>query len=138
VLTSAWHFFHSATAGEDEPAAKIAFIRMALPSMIEGVRAMMALAEQYPSDYLMVTYEELQRGQAGALARLFRFLGVSDGDDIVADCVARTSFSTLAHGGGSFLRKGQVGDWTTTLTQEMNDIVLQHLGWSFPHFGWQA
>jgi hypothetical protein len=145
VITSAWHFFHRATAGEDETAAKISFIRMALPSMAEGARAMMALAEQYPSDYLMVTYEELQRAQAGALARLFRFLGVSDVDEIVADCMARTSFSTLARGGAagvadnaSFLRKGQVGDWSTTLTQEMNDIVLEQLGWTFPYFGWEA
>lgn len=31
-----------------------------------------------------------------------------------------------------------VGDWTTTLTPEMNEMVLSELGWMFPRFGWRA
>jgi hypothetical protein len=78
-------------------------------------------------------------------AQLFRFLGVSDDGDVVADCVARTSFVVLSGGrrsggaqDGSFFRKGVVGDWRSTLTPEMNDMVLRELGWMFPHFGWRA
>jgi hypothetical protein len=31
-----------------------------------------------------------------------------------------------------------VGDWRSTLTPEMNRLVLQELGWMFPLFGWAA
>jgi hypothetical protein len=38
---------------------------------------------------------------------------------------------------GAFLRKGVAGDWRSTLTPEMNALVLKDLGWMFPHFGWE-
>ena len=143
VLTSAWHFFHAATPGEDPVVAKTAFIRGALPSLKEGTRTMLALAERHPTDCMIVTYEALRQTPAPTVAKLFRFLEVSDRDDVVADCLARTSFEALAgvrtdgrERNGSFFRKGVVGDWTSTLTPEMNEIVLQELGWAFPHFGW--
>ena len=144
VLTSAWHFFHAATPNEDPVAAKTAFIRGAFPSLAEGARTILALAEHHPADCAIVTYEALRQAPAPVVARLFRFLGVSDADDIVADCLARTSFAALAGGraageqrNGSFFRKGVTGDWTSTLTPEMNEMVLRELGWMFPHFGWQ-
>ncbi len=145
VLTSAWHFFHQPVAGEDEAAAKKAFIRSALPSLGEGARAMIAFGERHPSDCMTVTYEELRRSPAPIAAGLFRFLGVSDQNDVVEDCLARTSFAVMTGGrpageqqNGSFFRKGTVGDWKSTLTPEMNEMVLRELGWMFPHFGWQA
>jgi len=145
VLTSAWHFFHQPVAGEDEVAAKTAFIRSALPSLAEGARAMIAFSERHTADYMMVTYEGLRRTPAPILAQLFRLLGVSDRKDVVEDCLARTSFAALAGGrpagveqNGSFFRKGAVGDWTSTLTPGMNKMVLRELGWMFPYFGWQA
>jgi hypothetical protein len=145
VLTSAWHFFHKPAAGEDEIAAKTAFIRSAFLSLNQGARTMLALMEQFPSDCLIVTYERMSETPAPIAARLFRFLGVADGDTIVADCVARTSFAALSGGrsagvgqDGSFFRKGVVGDWKSTLTPEMNQMVLRELGWMFPYFGWQA
>jgi hypothetical protein len=78
-------------------------------------------------------------------AQLFRFLGVSDRAEVVAECVARTSFAALSGGrspgvaqNGTFFRKGVVGDWRSTLTPEMNEMVLRELGWMFTQFGWQA
>jgi hypothetical protein len=145
VLTSAWYMFHKPVAGENEIAAKIAFVRSALPSLGQGARAMLELPKQYPGDAMTVTYEELRRTPEPVVANLFRFLGVSDAAEIVADCIQRTAFATLTGGrpagveqSGAFFRKGVVGDWTTTLTPEMNSIIVHELGWMFPLFGWQA
>lgn len=145
VLTSAWHFFHKPAVREDEVAAKIAFIRRALPSLVEGTRAMVRLIEHDPADCTCVTYEDLRRTPQSIMGHLFRFLGVSDRDAVIAECLARTSFGVMTGGRpigqearGSFLRKGEVGDWVSTLTPEMNQIVLHELGWAFPHFGWKV
>jgi hypothetical protein len=145
VLTSAWYFFHKPVAGEDEVAAKKAFILSALPSLGEGARAMLTLSERHPADARIVTYEGLRQTPAPILAQLFRLLGVSDREEVVAECLARTSFAALSGGraagveqNGSFFRKGAVRDWTSTLTPEMNEMVLRELGWMLPHFGWQA
>jgi Sulfotransferase domain len=82
------------------------------------------------------------RHPAPILARLFRFLGVSDRNEVVEACLARTSFAALSGGrpagveqNGSFFRKGAVRDWGTTFTPEMTEMVLRGLGWMFPHFG---
>ncbi len=143
VLTSAWHLFQSAPPGQDEAAAKTTFLRSALPSLAEGARTMLTLAERYPADSLIVTYEAMLLDAAPIVARLFRLLGVSDAPEIVAACLARTDF-TAATGGrprgeeqrGAFFRKGVAGDWRSTLTPEMNELVLRELGWMFPPFGW--
>ena len=143
VLTSAWHFFRKPAPGEDDRAAKLAFIRGALPSLAEGARAMLAFGERHPNSYRMVTYERLRAEPEPAVAELLRFLGLSDSAGTVRACLDQTSF-TVATGGrpagvaqnGAFLRKGIVGDWRSTLTPEMNDVVLRELGWMFPYFGW--
>jgi hypothetical protein len=144
VLTSAWHFFHKPVAGEDETAAKLAFIRLALPSLGQGARATIDLAARYPADVMTVTYENLRRSPQLVVSNMFRFLSVSDASNIVADCVARTSFAAQTGGRqpgteqqGAFFRKGIAGDWASTLTPDMNQIMLRELGWMFPHFGWK-
>jgi hypothetical protein len=144
VLTSAWHFFHQPVAGEDETAAKFAFIQLALPSLDHGARATLDLAERHKADFMTITYENLRRTPQFVVSNMFRFLSVSDAPDIVADCVARTSFAAQSGGRqagdeqrGAFFRKGVAGDWTSTLTPEMNQLVLRELGWMFPHFGWR-
>jgi hypothetical protein len=140
VLTSAWHFFHAAAEGEDEVAAKTAFVRSALPPLNNGARTMLALKERYPGDCCVVTYEAMIASPEPVAAGLFRFLGVADGADVVRDCVARTSFGVASGRGGardgSFFRKGVVGDWRSTLTPAMSDMILDELGWMFPAFGW--
>jgi hypothetical protein len=144
VLTSAWHFFHKPVPGEDEAAAKMAFIRLALPSLDLGARATIDLAARYPADVMTVTYENLRRSPQLVVSNMFRFLSVSDASNIVADCVARTSFAALTGGRqpgteqqGAFFRKGVTGDWASTLTPDMNQLMLRELGWMFPHFGWK-
>jgi hypothetical protein len=144
LLASAWHFFHKARADQDETSAKLALLESAFPSLQQGARAMLALAEEFPADCLIVTYERLHKEPASTATRLFRFLGVSDDEAVVADCVARTSFSALSGGRaagvtqeGSFFRKGVVGDWPSTLSPEMNAMILRELGWMFRYFGWE-
>lgn len=145
VLTSAWHFFHKKAVGQDDIATKTAFIRSAFPSLAEGARAMIALAESHPADCMIVTYEALRGAPKPVLTQLFRFLTVSAPDDVISDCLERTSFAALAGGRaagveqrGAFFRKGIVGDWPSTLTPEMNEMILEELGWMFPHFGWRV
>jgi hypothetical protein len=142
VLTSAWHFFQK-TAKQDDIAAKTAFIQSALPSLAEGARSMIALAERHRADCMIVTYEALKGTLEGVVAKLFQFLGVSARDEIVSNCIKKTSFASLTGGRaagvehrGAFFRKGIIGDWTSTLTPEMNELILKELGWMFPHFGW--
>ncbi len=142
LLTSAWHFFRKDQAAQDDAEAKAAFVRDALPTLGQGVRAMLAHNERYPSDSAIVTYEAMKAAPAAAAARLFRFLGVADDAAVVADCVARTSFAALAGReagtaqNGSFFRKGVVGDWHSTLPPALNEMILRELGWMFPIFRW--
>jgi Sulfotransferase family len=142
VLTSAWHFFQK-TAEQDDIAAKMAFIQIALPSLAEGARSMIALAERYCADCMIVTYEALRETPEPIVAKLFRFLAVSARDEIVADCIKKTSFASLTGGRaagvehrGAFFRRGVIGDWASTLTPEMNEMILKELGWMFPYFRW--
>jgi hypothetical protein len=143
VLTSAWYFFRKPAPDADDRAAKLAFIRAALPSLAEGARAMLAFGEQHPDAYRMVTYERLRQEPEPTVADLFRFLGLSDSAGTLRHCLEQTSFAATTGGrpagvaqNGAFLRKGVVGDWKSTLTPEMNDLVLRELGWTFPYFGW--
>jgi hypothetical protein len=143
LLTSAWYFFRKPAHGPDDEAAKLAFILSALPSLAEGARAMLAFAEQQPNAFRMVTYERLRGDPEPAVAELFRFLGLSNRVETVRACLQRTSFAAMTGGrpagvaeDGAFLRKGVVGDWKSTLTPAMNDLVLRELGWMFPYFGW--
>ena len=143
VLASAWHFFAKKTSSGDEIDAKRAFIKAALPSLAEGARAMIAFGKVHPEDYAVVTYEQLLVDPAPSLARLFRLLGVADRADVVADCIAKTSFKTLSGGreagdarDGAFFRKGVAGEWRRTFTDDMNNDVLRELGWTFQEFGW--
>jgi len=144
VLTSGWHFFHKTKAGEDENAAKIAFIKLATPSMNKGARATLALLEQHPSACTMVTYERMRAEPARIAQSLFQLLGVSSDQKVVEECVAKSSFAAMSGGrtagttnNASFFRKGVVGDWRSTLTPEMNDMIMREMGWMFPHFGWK-
>ncbi len=145
LLTSAWHFFRKPVATGDDAAAKFEFIRGAIPSLQQGAQAMIALVKDYPDDTMVVTYEALRREGEPIVAGLFRFLGVSDHAETVRDCLMRTDFATQTGGraagmakNGSFLRSGTVGDWGSTLSPEMNELILRELGWMFTQYGWKV
>ncbi len=144
VLTSAWHFFRKPTAPDDSVATKMEFIRTALPSINDGARQMLAFGEKYPNSYFQLTYERLNAEPAPIVKSLFEFLGVPNSDAIVSTVLAQTAFAAQTAGrpqgaaqDGAFFRKGTAGDWPSTLTQAMSDMVLKELGWMYPRFGWK-
>ncbi|MCB8881004.1 sulfotransferase [Acidisoma cellulosilytica] len=143
LLTSAWHFFQKKKKSDDE--AKFDFIRMALPSINHGMKVTLHLGQTDPASCRIVTYERLHQDPVPPMAAIFRFLGLDATDEIVAACLEATRFDKMTGGrqagdsaDGSFLRKGVVGDWRSTLSPAMNALILQELGWAFPHFGWVA
>ncbi len=143
VLTSAWHFFHKTAPSEDSVAARTAFVRNAIPQLHQGARAMLELQQQYPSDCLLLTYEGLLQLPEAMAVQLFAFLGVANNRDLAASCISRSSFAALSGrqtgdvgGDGSFFRKGVAGDWRSTITPPMNEMIVRELGWMFPLFGW--
>ncbi len=138
VLSSAWHFF-----GKQHGQALPDFVRAALPSMEAGARAMLAFAEAQPAQTMLVTYEALRQAPAPVLTALFTLLGVAADAPTVAQVVAATEFSAATGGRaagttaeGSFFRRGIVGDWRQTFTPELEVLVMEALGWTFPRFGW--
>lgn len=142
TLTSAWHLMPKPEG--DDSAAMNAFVRQAVGVVADFLRKMLALRERYPKDATIVTYEQLLVSPEPILAELFRFLGVSDAPDIVASCVEQTRFVAMSGGRAagverrrSFFRKGVAGDWRTTLTPALNDIVLREAASLFPKFGWE-
>lgn len=145
VLASAWHFFNKEAALENDTKSKHDFIRNALPSLNQGNVALLELSRQFPADAATVTYEALLDSPEATLTRLFTFLGLSATPEQLSDCLTQTSFSAQTGGrstgtaqNGAFLRNGRAGGWQSVLSPEMNDLVLETLGWSFPHFGWQG
>jgi hypothetical protein len=144
TLVSAWHLIRKAGPYQDEEAAKMAHVRRSTATLGQFVRAMLGLRERYPNDTTIIVYEDLLRSPEPILAKTFRLLGVTDTPDIVARCIGQASFTAMSGGrpagverSGSFFRKGVAGDWMSTLTPAMHELILRELGWMFPHFGWQ-
>lgn len=144
VLASAWHMFIQRHRPDDDLSSEMEnFVRNALGPMERSARALFTLKEQDPACCLSITYEELHANTADILASAFRFLGLSAAPEIVKASIERSSFSRLSGGRErgteekrSFLRQGIVGGWSNTLTEQMNDIILEKMGWTFTHFGW--
>jgi hypothetical protein len=142
VLASAWHFFHRPAAGEDQVSAKLAFVQSALPSINHGARTMLAFAAAHPSQTLLVTYEALLANTRGCLARLYGFTGVPASASLIEEVLGRTSFAAMTGGRppqeGSFFRKGVAGDWRSTFSPALGELIVQETNWMFSQFGWTA
>ncbi len=141
VITSNWHRFQYRPGATE--ADRLGFVRRVLPMANSWMRAMLAARDSYGDAYRLVTYESLCADPAPVLAGLYRFLGVSD-DDAIVDASVRGAAFAVQTGGrhpgdivdGVFHRAGVPGSWRSTLTGEMNRLVLAELGWCFAAFGW--
>ncbi|XP_028257999.1 sulfotransferase family 5A, member 1 [Parambassis ranga] len=85
---------------------------------------------------LHITYEEMSLDLPGSIKRMSSFLQCPLVEDEVINCVKHCSFSSMRdnkminytlvsedimdHSKGSFMRKGEVGDWKHTFTEEQN------------------
>lgn len=143
VLTSAWHFFQGKNAESQNDEAKFSFVRSAVPPINHGMKMMLHHRHTDAASCLLLTYEQLHQTPHVQMSAVFRFLGLEATDAVVTACLEATRFDKMTGGrkagdgaNGSFLRKGVVGDWQSTLTPAMNEWVLKELGWAFPHFGW--
>lgn len=140
TVASAWHIFQAQHEAADGESAKRDFINSILPALDRGLRATLILAERYPQDVAITTYEALQADAAPVLENFCRMLGVSDAPPLIAASIAQNRFATrkASAPGSVFLRNGRSGTWAETLTPGMAATILSHVGWSYSRFGWQA
>ena len=143
LLTSAWHFFQGKNEKNTDDNTKFAFFRSAVSSINDGMRVTLNHQKVDPSSCWVVTYEQLHQNPVPHVEGIFRFLGLETTPALASNCLAATRFDRMTGGrqagdgaNGSFLRKGIVGDWRSTLSPAMNDLILQETGWAFPIFGW--
>jgi hypothetical protein len=143
LVTSAWHFFGRHQPPSDNPDPLIGYLKVAMPSLVSGLRTLVEIMDRMQGECGVVTYEAMIRDPAPALAGLFRLIGVSDEPGIVTDCIARTRFEVMTQGrpagaaqNGEFLRSGTVGTWRETLTEEAERMINADLGWAYERLGW--
>jgi Sulfotransferase domain len=98
---------------------------------------------QQPTRYLAVRYEDLGLDPQGTIEKIFRFLGVESGQEIVEGCCVDGSFEKLSGGRSrgqenrdSFFRKGIAGDWRNYLSDEMNKMFQEKAGEWLARFGY--
>ena len=86
-------------------------------------------------DYLHLSYENLIASPVEQAGKLFRFLEIDNGPDVVDSCVRAAAFETLSGGrhsgqedNSSFFRKGVVGDWKNWFSAEQREAFEQRAG----------
>lgn len=143
VLASSWHFFQKAPPGMDEAEAKRRFVEASLPSMARGIEVALRHMDADPRACTVVSYERLLADPAAELARLFAFIGVPNGQALVAACVERTRFDRLSRGraagevrNGDFHRAGTAGTWRDTFGPDVDALVQDRLDRAFARLGW--
>lgn len=101
-------------------------------SYIENVRAEVAARNLL---YLEVTYEEMLRDVTAILGSVFKFLSVDNDPDVVAACVAASTFESLSGGRpsgqedrSSFFRKGVADAWRDELTPPQAKAIMDVSG----------
>ncbi len=90
----------------------------------------------------MVKYENLRVDPKGEFYKIFEFLGVDPGDEVIASAMEATSFERLKRAqpqtksGSTFFRKGRAGEWRksfsaadVTLFKRCTGGLLQELGY---------
>ena len=143
VLTSAWHFFGKPKSSDSSPQSIEAFVRSALPSIDHGLRATIALQQQYPSDTFVVSYEKLLDAPMPVVQAMLALLGVAASADQARICLDGAKFpegrgapDQRVEAQGTFLRIGLKRTWPQTLDEELEAEIVARLGWSFDYFAW--
>lgn len=83
-----------------------------------------------PERYTEASYEDHIADPCAEVARLCRFLGVSDDGAAVRECVDRASFEKITDGrkrgqeAKDFFRKGVAGDWVNEMTEDFGERLL--------------
>ncbi len=103
----------------------------------------MTARQQHPERVHLVRYEDLKSHPESTIVPLFRTLGVRVDADVMRACVAAASFGSLSGGrqagqeqGGSFFRKGVVGDWSRHLDRASLAALERTTGPLMAHFGY--
>jgi Sulfotransferase domain len=95
-----------------------------------------------PDRYLDLRYGDMIEEAGPTLARVCRFLGVDDRENVVRRCVENASFERMTGGRargqenrGSFFRKGVSGDWANYLDPETQAYVIDTAGTLMRRYG---
>jgi hypothetical protein len=119
------------TAGTE---AHRANVDAAISGWVEAVEKVTAFAGAQPGLVHELRYQDLHDDPAGAIARLFAFLGVDSGPELVRRIAAETSFEAMSGrrpgqlDPTSFLRNGAPGDWRERLDPASAARVVEACG----------
>jgi hypothetical protein len=142
---SAW--FHNMRLNPDGALQKFpnfaAFTPHVARMWVDAVARWEAFVKMGAAHCSLVRYEDLAARPERELTRLFGFLGVDTNADVVARCVAATSFATLTGGRpagtedrSSLLRQGLPGDWTKHFIQTDLDALEAIAGGAMARYGY--
>ncbi len=143
VLVSSWHHNARLDPSWADRNELQGFVRDKLATLAADTHAGLAFGTAHPDSYLAVTYETLVAAPLESLARVFRFLGVSDAPETVHTCIDAAAFERLSGGrrrgepdARSLFRNGLPGDWRGVLSEATNRFVVEQAGWMLRRFGW--
>ncbi|XP_075876644.1 sulfotransferase family 5A, member 1 [Nelusetta ayraudi] len=90
------------------------------------------------SNLLQITYEEMSRDLRGAIQKVSSFLRRPLAEDELSSCAKHCNFDSMKdnrmvnyslipaeimdHNKGAFMRKGKIGDWKNTFTEEQDQL----------------
>jgi hypothetical protein len=134
---SAW--FHNVRVTPEWTKEKLrsldAYVARYAVDWAKRIAAAQHFAARHRDRFFRVRYEDLVTDPEGTLTKLFRFLGVSSGEAVLARCRSEAEFAKLSGGRspgqedrGSFFRKGVPGDWRNHLTPVMETEFRKQAG----------
>lgn len=135
VAVSTWHHMRRVEPGFVETIGDIdTFARQIVGEWRAYVRGVRRIAGDKAVEYIEIRYEDLHAAPAVSLAKLYRFLGVSDDEGIVTAALHHASFERASGGRargsadpGSFYRKGDVGDFRNHLSSSLAAELLDYI-----------
>ncbi|GFP80748.1 cytosolic sulfotransferase 5 [Phtheirospermum japonicum] len=155
TLISMWHFFNKVLRPDRDPFP----LEKAVDCFCDGVHQYGPFfdhvieywreSQKRPRKILFVKYEELKCDPKGQVSKIAEFLGrpfvdESEVDEVLWRCslerlknleVNKSGSILLNVPNSSFFRKGEVGDWRTYLTPEMEERINQISRVKFEPFG---